>query len=208
MKHFNSSVSASSNWSITSSAYFSFVFTRSTPRTTKASFCVTKSISSSENVSFQKAKIIPTLVILLLYQILTLVAGNVSSPSVVLSEYRIFAFNDCSSKISRSIFSEIDPLSIGDTISGSTTYCAGSNSTILTLSGYTGTIVRWEYSAVSWATSPVATLNATPTQTISNLTASTKFRAVVTSGGCAARPSSDAVFSVNELPVAGTSFYN
>lgn len=203
MKYFNNSVTNSANWFIPVSACVYFVFTRSTPSTMKASFCVIKSTSSSEKVSFRKTKIIPTLVIFHLYQTLKLVAGIGSSPSVVLSEYRVFTFNNCSSKTSLTIFSDIDPPSIGDTISGSTTYCAGSNSTIITLSGYTGTIVKWEYSADSWATSPVAILNATPTLT-TNLTASTQFRVVFKSGGCAATTNSDAFFSVDEMPVAGT----
>jgi hypothetical protein len=37
----------------------------------------------------------------------------------------------------------VDPASVGGTIAGSATVCTGTNSTTLTLSGNTGTVVRW-----------------------------------------------------------------
>jgi hypothetical protein len=40
----------------------------------------------------------------------------------------------------------VDPASVGGTIAGSATVCTGTNSTTLTLSGNTGTVVRWESS--------------------------------------------------------------
>jgi len=99
----------------------------------------------------------------------------------------------------------INPLSVGGTISGSATVCASSNSTTLTLSGHTGSITRWEVSAISDFSSGVTTIpNTTTTLTITNLSATRYYRAVVTSGLCALAYSSTATITVNPTSTGGS----
>lgn len=99
----------------------------------------------------------------------------------------------------------INPLSVGGTISGSATVCTGTNSTTLTLSGHTGSVTRWEYSAVSDFSSGVITVaNTTTSLTVSNLSATRYYRAVVTSGLCSSANSSTATITVNSASVGGT----
>jgi len=50
----------------------------------------------------------------------------------------------CSNAYSSTGTISVSPTSIGGSISGGTTVCTGTNSTTLTLSGYTGYITRWE----------------------------------------------------------------
>lgn len=78
----------------------------------------------------------------------------------------------------------VAPPTIAGTTSADKTECKGSNSGTITLSGYTGTIVRWESSVnngVSWST----ITNTTTTQSYLNLNQTTLYRAVVKSGTCA-----------------------
>lgn len=93
-------------------------------------------------------------------------------------------------------------LSVGGTISGSTPVCAGTNSTSLTLSGYTGTIVKWQSSVNNVAWSDIS--NTSINYTASNLTTSTYFRAVVQSGVCASANSTTVLVTVNPLSVGGS----
>ena len=45
---------------------------------------------------------------------------------------------------------------------GNVSVCSGTNSTLLTLSGLTGTVVRWEYSYDNFLTSGVTISNTAP----------------------------------------------
>ncbi len=79
----------------------------------------------------------------------------------------------------------VNPTSVGGSISGSASVCSGTSSTTLTLSGYTGTITKWQSSPVSNFSSGVVDIaNTTTTLIATNLTANTYYRAVVTSGVC------------------------
>ncbi|MCX6237099.1 MAG: hypothetical protein NTY07_05985 [Bacteroidia bacterium] len=49
----------------------------------------------------------------------------------------------CASENSTSTTVTVDPTSVGGTVTGGTTICAGSPSGVLTLSGHIGTIVKW-----------------------------------------------------------------
>jgi hypothetical protein len=105
---------------------------------------------------------------------------------------------------SRSITFYIKPLSIGGSISGSTTVCTGTNSSTLTLSGHTGSITRWEISGVSNFSSGVITVaNTTTTLTITNLSGTRYYRAVVTSGQCSLAYSSVGTINVSVASTAG-----
>ena len=96
----------------------------------------------------------------------------------------------------------ITPLSVGGLVTADATVCSGSNSGTLTLTGHTGSIVRWESSIDNFVTI-VTIANVTAAQTYSNLTQTTKYRAVVQNGTCASANSSAATITVNNGTVAG-----
>lgn len=90
----------------------------------------------------------------------------------------------------------VDPASVGGTISGGTTVCEGTNATLLSLSGHTGNVVRWDYSVnggMSWD----AIAHTGDSYTAENLTQTTQFRAVIQSGVC-----DEAYSSVGEIVVS------
>jgi autotransporter-associated beta strand protein len=91
----------------------------------------------------------------------------------------------------------VSPAPAGGTVAGSTTVCIGTNSVPLTLSGNVGTITRWESSLDNFATAGTSIANTTNTLTASNLTATTYYRAVVTSGVCASVNSTIVTITVN-----------
>ena len=72
---------------------------------------------------------------------------------------------------------------IGGTLASSTSVCSAITSTTLSLSGYTGSIVKWQSSTDNWATSSDISLT-TATLLATGLPATTKFRVVVQSAGC------------------------
>ncbi|MEO7983410.1 MAG: choice-of-anchor Q domain-containing protein, partial [Bacteroidota bacterium] len=82
------------------------------------------------------------------------------------------------------------------------TVCSGNNSGTLTLSGHTGTILRWESSIDNFVT-PVTIANTTTTQTYSNLTQTTKYRAVVQNGTCTSGNSTAATITVTNGTTPG-----
>lgn len=85
---------------------------------------------------------------------------------------------------------------------GNVRVCAGTNSTILTLSGYVGTI-KWQSSTDNAIFTDIAGAT-TATYTATNLSANTYFRAVLTSGICSSA-TTDAVAIMTSLPAyAGT----
>jgi hypothetical protein len=86
--------------------------------------------------------------------------------------------------------------SIGGSVTGAATVCAGNTSGVLTLSGNTGSITGWE-SSVSPFTSWTPIANTTTTYTSGVLTQETHFRAVVVNGSCPSANSSSANVVVN-----------
>ena len=75
------------------------------------------------------------------------------------------------------------PNSEGGNATGGTEVCYGTNSTLLTISGQTGTVQNWQYSTsgTTWTNIPGS---ADSTYVADSLTADTWFRAVVNSGSC------------------------
>ena len=96
--------------------------------------------------------------------------------------------------------------SIGGTATAtSANLCTGTGTTI-TLTGNTGTI-QWQQSAngtTGWANVTGGSGATTATYTTPNLTATTYYRAVVTSGVCTSANSTTAMVTVNNLSVGGT----
>ena len=64
---------------------------------------------------------------------------------------------------------------------GDINVCSGSNSTILTLTGMTGSVVRWEYSYDNFFTAGVTISNTSSSITVTNITKTTYYRAIVNS---------------------------
>lgn len=93
----------------------------------------------------------------------------------------------------------VNPASVGGTVSGSTTVCIGVNSTTLSLSGRTGSIVKWQSSTTSDFSSNVTDItNTNASITVSNLLVPTYYRAEVKSGVCGSAFSSTAFININD----------
>jgi uncharacterized protein YjdB len=82
--------------------------------------------------------------------------------------------------------------------------CTGANSGTLTLSGYTGSVIRWESSINGGATWTPISSNTTTTQTYSNLTQTTIYRAVLQSNGCISYSSVAVVSIIPQQAVTAT----
>ncbi len=98
----------------------------------------------------------------------------------------------------------VEPVSVGGSVTGGTTICSGNNSGVLTLSGYTGTITKWQYSTDGLVWTDIAHTGITYTSDV--LTESTHFRAVVKSGVCSEASSAYTTVTVN-YPVAVASVH-
>jgi hypothetical protein len=111
------------------------------------------------------------------------------------------------------VASDSDPVtitvntSVGGSVGGSTAICSGSTSGVLTLSGHSGSIVRWE-SAVSPFTSWTTISNTATTYTSGALTETTKFRAVVNNNSCGEVNATPATISISTTTYDGTSWSN
>ena len=88
---------------------------------------------------------------------------------------------------------------VGGVVSSNTTVCSGINTGSVTLSGHTGSILRWESSIDNFVT-VVSIANITTNQTYSNLNQTIKYRAVVQNGGCSVINSSPVEITVIQLP--------
>ncbi|WP_281238022.1 gliding motility-associated C-terminal domain-containing protein [Flavobacterium praedii] len=98
----------------------------------------------------------------------------------------------------------VDPLSVGGTVAGGATVCTGTNSTLLTLSGHIGTIIRWESSLDNFATAGTTIALTSTGITVTNLSATTSYRAILKSGTCTAT-SSIAIVTVKAKPSSNLS---
>ena len=112
-----------------------------------------------------------------------------SSDLIVTLNYRaIITSGTCAS-----VESSFGTITVNGNVSGSSTVLSGSNSTNLTLSGHTGSVIKWQSSPVSDFSSGVIDIaNTTATLTATNLTATLHYRAVV---ACGANPSARSGFA-------------
>jgi gliding motility-associated-like protein len=93
--------------------------------------------------------------------------------------------------------------SVGGTTSGTASYCPGTNSGFVSLTGHTGDVIAWQFSTNSggnWST----VSNPTTTQSYNNLTQTTWYRAIVKDGSSLADTSSIAIITIHAYAVAGT----
>ncbi|MEI7509012.1 MAG: hypothetical protein WCJ62_06055, partial [Flavobacterium sp.] len=100
----------------------------------------------------------------------------------------------------------VDPVTVGGTITGSKTYCASNttNSTVFTLAGKTGNIVKWQSSTTSDFSSNVTDItNNSVTLVASNITTTTYYRALVQSGVCSSTYSSTGSIFIDTVSVGG-----
>ncbi len=96
----------------------------------------------------------------------------------------------------------VNPTSVAGSIAGGgVSVCSGTNSTVLSLSGNTGTIL-WKKSTdqVTWTSLGIATAN----YTAANLTVPTYYKATVTSGVCSPVDTQAILIDVRARSVAGT----
>ncbi len=89
------------------------------------------------------------------------------------------------------------PTVAGTVTPANTNVCSGSNSTNLSLSGQTGSILRWESSTDNFAGGTITTIASTGSPiTAPNVSVDTYYRAVVQSGGCNVLNTSSAKLTV------------
>jgi hypothetical protein len=108
--------------------------------------------------------------------------------------------------LTRSI--EISGASSGYISGGNINVCSGSNSTTLTLNGYTGSIVRWESSFDNFFTAGTTISSTSASITVTNLTKTTYYRAIVNSTSpttCSGLATSSSALSVKPT-TAGSVF--
>ena len=120
--------------------------------------------------------------------------------------YRAVVTNGvCASAISAVVTVTVDAVSVGGTIAGSTTVCANANSGTLTLSAYTGNVIKWQSSDFADFSAAVLDIpNTTSGLSYLNLSSTTYFRAVVANGVCASANSAVAAITVDQAAVGGT----
>jgi gliding motility-associated-like protein len=119
--------------------------------------------------------------------------------------YASQTINGCESSNRTAVNVSVFPNSIGGAVSGSTTVCSGTNSTTLTLSGYTGNIIKWQRSTIADFSANVTDINnLNATYTATNINTPTYFRAVVQSGTAPLEYSSPAFIDINSQSIGGT----
>jgi gliding motility-associated-like protein len=109
----------------------------------------------------------------------------------------------CGAQYSAIATVNVGAASVGGTVSSSATVCSGSNSGTLTLSGETGSILRWEFSTDGGVTWTIIA-NTTNSQNYVNLTQTTIYRVRVQNGGCSPAYSGTATITVTPGSVGGT----
>ena len=111
------------------------------------------------------------------------------------------AWNGCGSSAAKTFPVTVGAASIGGTVSGGSTVCAGTNSTVFNLSGNTGSIIRWESSTDNFASVITPIANTTTTLTATNINVTTSYRAVVQNMSCSVVVSSGGTVTIKN-PVA------
>ncbi len=109
----------------------------------------------------------------------------------------------CGIVYSDTVLVTVNTNSVPGTVIGSASVCAGSNSGLLQLNGFSGNIVNWE-SSVAPFTTWTNIANTSSVYTSGALTQTTQFRAAVQSGACSIAYSSPATITVNNAISAGT----
>lgn len=97
----------------------------------------------------------------------------------------------------------INTVSGGGTAAAAQTICSGSQPTGLSVTGFTGTVVKWQRSSSSTFASGITDINVAaatlPSASIGTLTSTTYFRAAIQNGGCALAYSTIVAVTVNTV---------
>lgn len=97
--------------------------------------------------------------------------------------------------------------SVGGTTAGTDSVCGGSNNGFVSISGHTGSVVRWESSTNSGASwTPIPNSDSTAHNYV-GLNSHTWFRAIVKNGECSQAISDTAIISIIPAAVGGTVNY-
>jgi len=129
----------------------------------------------------------------------SLTFGNINSTTV----YRAVVKNGvCASANSTTSSVVVDAATVGGTISGSADVCTSSPSTTLNLSGYTGSIQKWQVSYNTGSFTDISNTTSALTHTNSAVGVYT-YRAIVKNSSCSQETTSVATITVNAASVAG-----
>ncbi len=112
---------------------------------------------------------------------------------------RALVTGGCNSAVTNVVLITVSPLTVGGTVSSNQTICNGSTPQSLLVSGYTGSIIKWQKSTNPTFASAIdiAETSATlPGNAIGPITQVTYIRAVVQSGSCAQEFSSFATITL------------
>jgi hypothetical protein len=129
-----------------------------------------------------------------------------TTPNLYVSKYyQVVVTNDiCDAASSSSALVTVSPQSVAGTVSGTyTQVCTGTNTNTLTLNDYVGAI-QWQSSSSLNGTYTNLAGQTAETLDITNLTANTYYRAIVTSGDCSSDTTDAFAVEVTPISVAGT----
>ncbi len=127
------------------------------------------------------------------------------TPPVGVTTYFLTVTTSPCSSVSSNTSVTVNPTTVGGSLSAGAIVCPGSsNTTTFTLSGQTGSVVKWQQSTNDGASWTDIT-NTLTTYTATNVSVSTLYRAVVQSGVCPPQNSATTGVFVNTNPVANFS---
>ncbi|MFZ4398836.1 MAG: gliding motility-associated C-terminal domain-containing protein [Bacteroidales bacterium] len=108
----------------------------------------------------------------------------------------------CTPDTSNNVMVTVNPTTVAGVINGLLTVCSGTNSTLLTLTGNVGTVLKWQSSTdgITWTD----IVNSSNNYTATNLTTTTQYRAIVQSGICAAANNNAVTITVVPAVITGT----
>ena len=130
-----------------------------------------------------------------------------STASTGTTYYYCVVTGTCGSVTSTISAVTINPVSVGGTASADASSVCTNSTTVLRLTGHTGTTIQWQQSAdgsTGWANVTGGSNSGTATYTTGAIGSTRYFRAVVTSGACALAYSSTVAVSVISTIVGGT----
>jgi hypothetical protein len=104
----------------------------------------------------------------------------------------------------QSVVLTVVPSSVGGTVTSAQEICSGSSPNNLTLSGNTGSVVKWQKSTDNFVSNTTDIANTTTTLSPGALTQDTWYRAVVQSGVCASANSNAVKITVDAASAGGT----
>lgn len=130
-----------------------------------------------------------------------LATGPSYTPSLTSTTTYYLSSAVCPGALRVPITATIHPATAGGAISGGTTVTPGNNSTTLTLTGYTGQVIRWQSSRDGFITDIADIAHTSNQLTVTNLSQNTEYRAEVKNGSCPAAFSAATMISVSTLPI-------